>query len=436
MSLVLLSACGPVAPLPGATATDTASTPLPASREASATIVAADVPKEGPVSGTSKPAESRAESPVASPTASTAQPLAATATPRPAEPTATSAPTSAPKAAVQGTTRSWTEGAADFPRGHATGLEMVGGEGARLASRDGGYATTGELLSEVRESGFPFDNVVLSWNGDAQEGTSLRFELRARQGESWSSWYALGEWRKEGGRSIAGQSDGGGRVDIDTLKLSSPATALQYRVKFTGSGSSSPLLRRVSVAYSDLRRGLAGPALERPAAAARDLDVPRHSQLEEAAAVATKICSPTSLAMVMQYWGFKGSVAEVYAGVRDQTTGIYGNWPLNAAYAGANGFEARVDRFYAVEQLEQEIAAGRPVIISVAYGAGELTGAATSSTDGHLIVVRGFTQGGDVIVNDPIAPNSQSVRLVYKRGELGRIWLRSGGIVYLVAPRS
>jgi hypothetical protein len=224
---------------------------------------------------------------------------------------------------------------------------------------------------------------------------------------------------------------------VDTLKLNSPATALQYRVILSGeSQSSTPLARMVSVVYSNLSRGLTGPALARPSGAVRDLDVPQHSQLEEDPSYASKICSATSLAMVMQYWGLKETVADVVAGVRDKTTGIYGNWPLNTAFAGANGFEARVDRFYAVEQLEQEIAAGHPVAISIAYNPGELSGSPISSTDGHLVVVRGFTSAGDVIVNDPIAPNSGSVRLVYKREELGRIWQRSGGIVYLLSPRA
>ncbi|MGE5619249.1 MAG: C39 family peptidase [Sphingomonadaceae bacterium] len=454
VGLVVLSACGSAATLPPATATPAVAAPT-ATGTAAPTVAAAEatpvpptttpaaantVPAEStagvPASPTLGPAEERgsaaATGPAAEPTRSPEPPP----TQRPVQLTATPSVADAPRPAVQRTVQSWLSGPTELVRGRATNLQVDAAEGARLATRDGGYAPSGELLSEVREAEFDFDDAVLSWNAEAPAGTSLRLELRVRQGESWSRWYAMGEWRKEGGRSIAGQVDAKGRVDVDTLKLSSPATALQYRVVFTGSGDSSPLLRQVSVVYSNLGKGLVGPPLVRPAGAARDMDVPRHSQLEEAPAVATKICSPTSLAMVMQYWGSKKSVAEVYAGVRDQTTGIYGNWPLNTAYAGANGFDARVDRFYAVEQLEQEIAAGRPVIISVAYRAGELSGAATPSTDGHLIVVRGFTPEGDVIVNDPIAPNSQSVRMVYKRGELGRIWLRSGGIVYLVSPCS
>lgn len=371
------------------------------------------------------------------PTLATATPPA-TAQPAPSPtPTAPPAPTARPAIQKPLTTRSWLERAEQFQAGQLTNTRVVPGEGVRLSDSSGDFAAAGEYLSPVQEAPFPFNDAVLSWNADAPAGTSLRFELRVRAGEGWSGWYAMGEWRPEGGRSISGQSDAQGRVDIDTLKLKTQATALQYRVKLTTSSpSSSPLLRQVSVAYADLRVPLSGPAIPRPEGGARDLDVPRHSQLAQDPSIALKICSPTSVAMVLQYWGVNKSVLEVVSGVRDRTTGIYGNWPLNTAYAAANGFDARIERFYSLEQLEQEIAAGRPVVISVAFGAGELANSPTNSTDGHLIVVRGFTPEGDVIVNDPVAPNSSSVRRVYKKEQLGRIWLRSGGIAYLISPRS
>ena len=110
----------------------------------------------------------------------------------------------------------------------------------------GGQA--GEFVSAVREAKLPFNNAVLSWNADAPEGTTVRFELRVLGDGGWSGWYAMGEWTHEGGRSIGGQVDDRGRVDIDTLKLSQLATALQYRVRLeSASSTASPMVRQISV---------------------------------------------------------------------------------------------------------------------------------------------------------------------------------------------
>jgi hypothetical protein len=49
------------------------------------------------------------------------------------------------------------------------------------------------------------------------------------------------------------------------------------------------------------------------------------------------------------------------------------------------------------------------------------------------MVVRGFTDTGDVIANDPASPNNAEVRRVYKRAQVERNWLRaSHGTTYVI----
>jgi hypothetical protein len=56
-------------------------------------------------------------------------------------------------------------------------------------------------------------------------------------------------------------------------------------------------------------------------------------------------------------------------------------------------------------------------------------------SDGHLLVVRGFTRNGNVITNDPAAIADSAVRIVYPRGALERAWQRgSGGTAYIIYP--
>lgn len=334
------------------------------------------------------------------------------------------------------TTRLLREEAASIQLASSQRLIKDGDTIALAEQVDGSYVAEGSLVSEQYLSERPFDNVVLSWNAEAPLGTSLEFQTRVGSGDSASPWFTMGTWRPSGGASATGQANAWGRVNVDTLELAGRAEWLQYRVNFTtGDPSASPRLRSIAVVYADMSVPLDGPAPSVAEGWARDLPVPQFSQLEQDPAVARAICSPTSLAMVIDFWGQDRSVPEVYKAVRDARSGIFGNWPLNVAYAGALGLDAYVDRFYSMEQLQNEIAAGRPVIISIQYGPGKLANAYLNSTSGHLIVVRGFTSEGDIIVNDPFNPTSATVRRVYRRDQLGKIWQDSGGIVYIVRPR-
>src|SRR5207237_576547 len=145
------------------------------------------------------------------------------------------------------------------------------------------------------------------------------------------------------------------------------------------------------------------------------------------------ICSPTSLSMVLDFHGFKKTTREICEGVYDHGDKIYGNWPFNTANAHrVSGMESYVVRASGLEQLEAEIAAGRPAVTSHRWSKGDLSNGSINSTNGHLIAVVGFTDDGDVVVNDPAAKPG-GVRRTYKRREYFKTWLENGaGIMYVV----
>jgi hypothetical protein len=110
-----------------------------------------------------------------------------------------------------------------------------------------------------------------------------------------------------------------------------------------------------------------------------------------------------------------------------------GNWPFNTAYAATLVDRAFVTRLRSLREAEILVRAGIPVVASIAFGRGELTGAPISSTDGHLLVIVGFTDTGDVVVNDPAAATDAGVRRTYDRGEFENAWIpTSGGTVYVI----
>jgi len=139
--------------------------------------------------------------------------------------------------------------------------------------------------------------------------------------------------------------------------------------------------------------------------------------------------------MVLEFHGIRKSTREVADGVFDHAAGIYGNWAFNTAYSHrVSGLETYVQRGASLECLEEEIALGRPVVISHRWRPGDLEGAPLPESDGHLLVVVGFTAQGDVVVNDP-AGRPGSVRRVYRRPQIVRTWLERGrGIMYVFQP--
>jgi hypothetical protein len=167
----------------------------------------------------------------------------------------------------------------------------------------------------------------------------------------------------------------------------------------------------------------------------RRLLVPFRSQRDEPADVAGRICSPTSLAMVLAYRGVDVPTAEVAAAAFDAAHDIYGNWPRNVQAAYSFGVSGYLTRFVCWTDVEWMIAVRQPIIASIAVQEGQLHGAPYTRTDGHLLVITGFDENGDVCVNDPAATDAHSGQTVYKRAEMQTVWLDRGGTAYVLLPR-
>jgi hypothetical protein len=294
--------------------------------------------------------------------------------------------------------------------------------------------------SPLLDAGCAVKSAIASWNATVPPGAWLEVQARFPTGSALSRWYSCGRWSSGPLRgSIAGQADGDGSMETDTLFLRQPSRSVQLRVILEGRGALHRLYLQVT-----------GPD-DRPEDSARagddrspaqpgigwgvDLPVPCRSQRVYPEG-ARDWCSPVSLSMVLAYWGTDLSVPDVVApAVYDPVYRGWGNWPFNTAVAGLYGFHACVARLPGLTAAERWVTAGVPVVASVRYRRESLEGAPIEQTDGHLLVIRGFTPGGDVIVNEPAAPSDETVRLVYRREQFERAWLLgSGGIVYLVHP--
>jgi hypothetical protein len=313
--------------------------------------------------------------------------------------------------------------------------------------------------------GFDLTELVASWNARTPPGTWLEVALQVTTPDGPSRWYVMGRWAETDQdirpTSVPGQSDARADVRVDRLRLRDDARATSYRLRVTllrrvGSTDtpSVSLLGCVASRLTDNGVGVTppGPAL------GTVIDVPRYSQqvhlgeYPQWADGGEAWCSPTSTSMVLAHWGLGPSRSE-YAWVDEGLSDRFvpyaarhtfdhaydapGNWSFNVAYAARFGTVAFVTRLRSLAEAERFVAAGIPLVVGVAFTRAELDGACYDTT-GHLAVLVGFDERGDVVVNDPAsqcAADNGAVRTTFGRAAFERAWMRmSGGITYVIHP--
>lgn len=322
--------------------------------------------------------------------------------------------------------------------------------GGIVVDKSAGGDTPGAMVRGVVESSVipvsePFDHAIVSWNAFTPAGSYLTVYLRARVGGNWTNWYKMGLWNTDGAvwhRTTFGkQQDSFGEMDCETLKLTAKADAVKLRVQLESSdGLRYPTLRFVALTLNDSSITSENmPPVK--SVWGKELDVPYMSQLSVPGG--SVWCSPTSTSMLLRYWGKKLNrpdmtvgVTEAASAIRDTGYGGTGNWSFNVAFAGEfAGIRAYVTRFTSISQIEDWIAKGVPVVVSLDYS--RLT-RGKSKARGHLMVIRGFTTDGSPVFNDPGSrPNSPRLRKVFTRDDLDYAWLGPGGkwgTVYIIYP--
>jgi hypothetical protein len=147
-------------------------------------------------------------------------------------------------------------------------------------------------------------------------------------------------------------------------------------------------------------------------------------------AIARRICSPTSVAMVLRYWGGVADPVSVAADVFDASLDRYGVWPAAIRAAARRGVLGYLLAFPDWASAAWCLERGMPVVASVQYAAGELAGAPMDATDGHLVVLTGC-EGDEALVNDPAAPSAETVPRRYRVEALERVWLARAAVGYV-----
>jgi hypothetical protein len=216
------------------------------------------------------------------------------------------------------------------------------------------------------------------------------------------------------------------------LILNEPAPKVQVQVGLCG--EEKPKIKFLSLCLTDTKAKVE-PLEPNGAAWEKTIPVPERSQM--AYPNGGTLCSPTTVSMIMTYWAKKLNRPEMDHDVPDIVKEVYdenwhgtGNWVFNTAYAGSYpGMRAYVTRMSDVSELEDWIAKGLPVGLSLCYD--RLRGKGPGP-NGHLVVCVGFTKDGDVIINDP--GTSKNIRKTFPRKNLLNAWANSKNAVYLIYP--
>jgi Peptidase_C39 like family len=383
--------------------------------------------------------------------------------------------------------RGWTT-TADFASGSYAGTQPAGvGNGAITFGTSAGtidyddpfdtgtQSTTydyGSWTSPTFATGFGLTELVASWTADTPAGTWVQVEMSGHTtAGSSTKWYVMGRWASQAPSestgdihrtSLGGQGDTNGTIAIDTFLAAKGVTLTDYRLRVTlyrkHGTTAAPTVRSVGAVASALPDDKSVPAGPLGGAEGITLSVPQYSQevhkgeYPEFDNGGEAWCSPTSTEMIVEYWGAGPTAAQTadipfadpsvdYAAMHtfDWNYSGAGNWPFNIAYAGSFGLEGQVVQLRSLTEAEQFVKAGIPLVVSVSFKKSQLDGAGYS-TNGHLMVIKGFTSTGDVVVNDPasrLIPSNTAVENVFDRQQFADVWLptsRSGGIAYVIHP--
>ena len=283
-----------------------------------------------------------------------------------------------------------------------------------------------------------FDVLVGSWSAiTSQETGAVELSVRVLVDGVWSDYFTYGQWRLgDQNKGVSKTSSNGlAKMDEDTVFIlnGKTATAYQYKVEFRRLSDElvSPQLilvanciqvigyEQVKLDYSQISQNVV-------------YDVPQLNQ-NIVPIIGNSICSPTSTTMLLKYYGHS-FVKEGYTYeheyvaniAKDYGHNMFGNWVYNVAVMGAYGEYAYVKRFINNDELMWHLENIGPVALSVK---GNMQGYYT--TNGHLIVCKGYKiVDGNVIFicNDP---NLKNVEVEYTYETIENVWRE---IAYVIDP--
>lgn len=281
-----------------------------------------------------------------------------------------------------------------------------------------------------------FLELVLSWNVRNLNDSMLIFSLSIGNTEGFGDFHLMGSFLDEKSRSLSSEENEYSKVSIDTLinKNSEENNLIKLKIAFSPSNNDDLALENISVT-SKLVNGELN--FDESLLSNKLIDVPAIQQLS-VPLIGNIICSPTSLSMIANFYGYQFSQEEMSKKVYDNGARIYGNWTLNVSYVGSlDGLYGRVEYLSDFNEVINYINKDIPLVLSITTTSKEqLEGTIMAYAGGHLLVLVGFEEIDGTwygIVNDPAEYENEKVQRKYKLDQIINVWR---GYTYVISDEN
>ena len=289
----------------------------------------------------------------------------------------------------------------------------------------------------------PASQLIFSWNAHRPAHGHYAFyvQVRLQGSKRWSDWYKIAEWGNGVQRSFEQLMQDDPSFCYVRLEAPNGFLVQECRLKIEAHDQASLIdVARVTISAVDYHQFVSeyGKGRRFSFPSVRLNHVPAFSQMESRHPERDRICSPTSLAMVVSYLLKRYIDPTQFAnGVYDDGLKSYGSWPFNVAYAfdlTGGRFYFAVTRLNSFAQLYSFLHKRLPVVVSV-RGPLHTMPQGKTYADGHLLVVIGWDDVHKrVIVLDPAFETRQAVLHSYAIDDFLAAWERSYRLAYVVEP--
>lgn len=319
---------------------------------------------------------------------------------------------------------------------------------------EGIYETSDPNVPAMLETGCyniftSFDELLISANAEFEGKGNFTLEASINGGK----WLSFGKFSTEEGESgsASGQKDSLFSVDTDVIKaLNGKTDSCRLNIRLTINGKAKIKLISFTATDTDFANklyvkyggyyipshgteDLSADNCRSLPVHAPTLPIPPLSQFTQPTERAARICSPTSCAMALRHAGIGTDPVKMERATHDNAADICGNWFLNTAGAGAAGAYAFVTRLNSIYEAAELLRAGIPIAASVKIPEGALPGFPLGKTAGHFILIKGITEKGDFVVNDPAAPADEKAEIIYPGKEFLDAWFgQKQGLCYII----